>query len=136
MYKECMFPIFLQSHLLDPFALKEMRDHMQNTANPGTVQENLWTMWWTDSYNTSSYAGKDDVWFMVSCSARWPLSFFLTTAFVFQNQNNKKLETYGEMEPNQNDLLCSQFSATEENLLSHAFWFIRWMIHWISEFCV
>lgn len=57
-------------------------------SHPGTVQENLLTMWCADSYNTSSQAGKEDVWFMVSCSAQWLLSF-LTAVSAFEDQNNK-----------------------------------------------
>lgn len=53
------------------------------------VQEDLSTMWCADSYNGSSYSGREDVWFMVSCSAWWLLSFFWQQSLLFKTKTIK-----------------------------------------------
>lgn len=110
---------------LSPLHPNRNRDCMRNTAeplHPGTVQGNLSTMWCADSYNNSSCGGKKrfDSWCLSQLDGSYLSSDSGLCFKKKQPQNNKKLETHGEMEENQNDLLCYPPLATKEHLLSTA----------------
>lgn len=94
------------------------RDCMQNTAepfHPGTVQENLSTMWCADSYSLS-YVGKDEVWFIVSCSAWWLLSFFRQQSLLFKTKKNwKHMARWKKIK-----MTCCASSSAVEHLFANA----------------